>query len=520
MAERMTLKLNGPGMTSLHKVGLAGLYMTLKAFERNKIQIDELSWKLYPDQVILDWQGKTPSKALKQLVENSFQIDQDSFFRLTGLETGKPTTQAQKHLLYTVFLNTFLKQSKSRELSKSSQTLTYTIDDKPLWFEKFKRVNAYNHQNKLNVLLNKDGSFKKGAEIIGWLYPGGIERHSCLANTRLEEPIELVLCLWFAPVGSIFFRISSGRWGKKVSVALVIPDVLNLEHYALIRRSFAVCPVADLTASGTSDAALRYVVEAAAMEKLKEVKEATKMLNAKYDDSIKCRIITFGSVLWNKQENVRTGTQSIVSLQKKFLDNYNLAHSLFRNSFQRVKEGKNRRGEVTKPEHYFIKTSVARELIADNIAHGKQWYEGFADYISNKERHKRLTYEQKELAQMVDQSEFNPQEKVFVTVCHEAFRNHLGRKFGRKGGANWDTEYSKMRVKFSRCKNSVSLREAVIDFWSRAGSIKELHDHWSDVLPLMDEKNWRKGKDLALLALASYKPSKRGDGTGDSNPVS
>ena len=36
MALEMTLKLNAPGMTSLHKAGLAGLYMTLQAFDKRQ----------------------------------------------------------------------------------------------------------------------------------------------------------------------------------------------------------------------------------------------------------------------------------------------------------------------------------------------------------------------------------------------------------------------------------------------------------------------------------------------------
>jgi hypothetical protein len=42
---KMTLRLNAPGMTSLHKAGLAGLYMTLLAFEETGQKIEGLSWK-------------------------------------------------------------------------------------------------------------------------------------------------------------------------------------------------------------------------------------------------------------------------------------------------------------------------------------------------------------------------------------------------------------------------------------------------------------------------------------------
>jgi len=60
MAINMELKLFGPGMTSLHKAGLAGLFMTLRSFEERNRKIDGLSWELLPDKVRLCWQkGKT-----------------------------------------------------------------------------------------------------------------------------------------------------------------------------------------------------------------------------------------------------------------------------------------------------------------------------------------------------------------------------------------------------------------------------------------------------------------------------
>jgi len=55
MAITMKIGLNAPGMTSLHKVGLAGLYLTLRSFEINKIAIEGLKWELESRQVILSW---------------------------------------------------------------------------------------------------------------------------------------------------------------------------------------------------------------------------------------------------------------------------------------------------------------------------------------------------------------------------------------------------------------------------------------------------------------------------------
>jgi hypothetical protein len=51
------------------------------------------------------------------------------------------------------------------------------------------------------------------------------------------------------------------------------------------------------------------------------------------------------------------------------------------------------------------------------------------------------------------------------------------------------------------------LRETVVDFWARGGANPHLQgDGLIKLLPLFDEKNWRKSRDLALLALISYQP--------------
>lgn len=117
---------------------------------------------------------------------------------------------------------------------------------------------------------------------------------------------------------------------------------------------------------------------------------------------------------------------------------------------------------------------------------------------------------------MVENQEAFPDgpEKTFVLACQEAWRRRLGQiseKARREHSSFEDQasrEFTRTTMAFSRCKNATSLREAVIDFWARGGgSLRSLQGGWHDVLSLIDEKSWRKGRDLALLALASYKPA-------------
>jgi hypothetical protein len=45
------------------------------------------------------------------------------------------------------------------------------------------------------------------------------------------------------------------------------------------------------------------------------------------------------------------------------------------------------------------------------------------------------------------------------------------------------------------------------DFLARAGLNSALYTQWKEILPLiMESVSWQKGRNLALLALASYEP--------------
>ena len=165
----------------------------------------------------------------------------------------------------------------------------------------------------------------------------------------------------------------------------------------------------------------------------------------------------------------------------------------------------------------FLDVPQVPDLIACNLSEGRGWWEGFADFVADRERRDHVfSYEKGGLAKMVeDKAAFREgPERTFVLACHEAWRRRMGQiseKAKREGSSFSDQirrEFEKLRVAFSRCKNAASLREVVTDFWARSGGpISVLQDGWRDVLGLMDEKNWRKGKDLVLLSLASYKPA-------------
>lgn len=502
MALNMELRLSAPGMTSLHKAGLAGLYMTLKAFDGQGKKIKGLQWQLMPDRVILQWTDAMPNSAFSELVKEAFLTDKEGFFRFPGLESEQTPSIEQRHLLNNALLNSFLQFGPHRKTG-NKKVLSYQVDDKLVWIKEFAPVSKYRHQEAAKDFIGGNG-FKKLVELAGWLYPGGAQRHVAHSGSTLADPPEKALCLLFAPVGCIYFSISSMIKGRKTRGAVLVPAISNLDEYMQIRQIVASQGVLELTASGASDALLRFI-------SLLKGNAVANNFSSLSGNSMECRLITFGVVDWNENQKSRTMTRNIIVGEIKGLNNYFYANAIFRNRWQMVKAKEDKKGNIVEPERYFVSARTAREIIAENIAAGKPWFVDFAKYFSDKEIRKQLLYERKELNEMVQKAEYeNERERLFVGACHDAWRRQLGKLGDRARREKADftslanRASEKLRMSVSRCRNAKDLRETVVDFWARSGPIKALQENWHDILPLFDEKNWRLAKDLALLALASY----------------
>src|SRR5574338_454984 len=244
----MTLRLSAPGMTALHKAGLAGLYMTLRALEEKDQAIEGLTWRLEPQRVILLWTDKTPKAAFAELIKRSFRVDDKGFIRFSGLERERKMNFAQRHSLYNALLNSFLQYGKHREKSTKT-TLTYDVgDDKIYWLKDFEPIKQFIHRkvaednDVAKNWIDNDGLFRDEVEIIGWLYPGGSVRHvDSLSQkaTTLREPFGLALLLLFAPIGVIYYSLNSRIKGRKTRTALLLPEIKDLEIYAGVRQLIA-----------------------------------------------------------------------------------------------------------------------------------------------------------------------------------------------------------------------------------------------------------------------------------------
>ncbi|MCT7995551.1 type I-MYXAN CRISPR-associated Cas8a1/Cmx1 [Laspinema olomoucense] len=493
--QTITLNLGNPHLTGLHRAGMAGLWMTLQQLGKDIPKGDrpgQLDWQLNPRQVLIHWQGHD-FEVLDWLLKQSFQTTPEGFISLRGLNSDTLPPQ-QKWVLHQGMLRTFL-QHTSTHKSDGKVSIVFTIDEVEFPIS-YKSITSYAHQEFANNLCDKQGNLlKKAIGVAGWLNPGAVVRHTAFSSsTSFEENPTDALLLLFAPVACYYFLLRSKLRDKRAQYALVVPEIVDLEAFATIRqhREWRKSGYKDFCATGLGDAGLQFLTH-------ESVTQTAQTYQVK-----SCQVITFGTVSWSSQQMTRTELHLIESSDHA-CENYQILRQIpfFTNQVRSGDKGG------------FITVSFARELITENLAHSYEWYQGFSTKVHSRELFQKLTYDREGLYQMVQKSQWDTQSKqLFVQACHQAIGNTYGKAAGRAENSNKTPDFDrinvKIRSKLGRCKNAASFRAFITDFWSRAGKVSLVQDNWRELMELITgEDNWKLGRDLFLLALASYKGSKK-----------
>lgn len=483
---KLTFQLGNPSYTLLHRAGLAGLRMTLKQLEKeNVIPSEGMRWELSSEHVVLNWAGND-QKALEWLLRESFQLN-DGLIALRGLNS-KAMRKDSQVIVHQGILGTFLQHTSTH---KSSGVKTESISFEGEGAEEiqisYKELTNYIYQEFASNLCDNKGNFlNKPINVAGWLNPGATVRHSAFsADTSFEESPENAFVLLFAPLSCSYYILRSRLRDKRAQYALVIPEILDLESYARYRQTIndVIRGYKDFCACSLGDAGLRFLT----------YKTTVKLA---HDFNVRrCQVITLGTVAWATQQKTRTAL-SVVEAKANICHNYEVCSDWLSDRLIEGQKGK------------FIASSFARELISENLARSQPWYAGIADKVSSNELFQRLAYERGGLYQVVQKVQSDEREKQFVRTCHEAIYYTYGQlaaktRLGEE--PNFDKVTVRIRTGLGRCKNAESFREFITDFWSRAGNLPTLKKHWQDLMDfVMRESQWKKSRDLALLALASY----------------
>lgn len=538
----MEIRLSDPGMSWIHKAGLAGLWMTLDAlgkdrrYEGDKKGLLELGeWELSDTAVRIEWRKR---EFFDRLIGSSFQLTK------RGLLFFPALAEAGDHpgILLTIqeaVLNTFIQHGKKKKFrsSQPDEVLTVRIDDQSVSFP-YRRLLSYH-------LMGFEFDPTRPGEVDGSLIPGGAVRHVVhSSSTSLEAPPGQLLALLYTVVGCVFFRIRKPRLSDKDvrhEYAVVVPAVKNLRMYARTRKlELGKSNVEEFQVASPSEAALRLLT-------LWETRRVSEGLGV---DA--CRVISFGVTPFARQQKTVVEVTEVRvddSSTRDRLKVYEVFHRIkgLRPHWRGIGERQEEKGESAGEEKRrkgrrkegagaaaaeeegggFWVVPQTPGFVAENLVAGRPWWWGFADWLARNEKIRdNIKYERGGIAMAMKSPDVMPEspEKVLVLACQEAWRRRqgaLGERAKREGlnfGDLVERERERLRVLFLRCKNAATLREAVTDFWSRAGGpLESLRGRWPDILPFLQER-WREGRDLALLALASYASDKTAaqNGTSDS----
>jgi CRISPR-associated protein Cas8a1/Csx13 len=490
VAPKIHLSITQPSITLLHLAGMAGLWMTLKQLEKLYPTLTErpgnLNWLLTPNSISIYWQGED-LVVLNWLLKQSFQISDEGLIQLTGLNSY--TISLETHVaVHQGITGTFLQHNKFFK-SAGDESKTLTLDGKELKVE-YKKAAAYAHQDFAKYLCDDNGQLlKTSIGIKGWLYPGATVRHFAFEEeTKFEESPELALALLFAPVACWYFILPVEYQYQKVSYALVIPEIINLESYLEYHHKLSSFRYSDFYITGVGDAGFKFLTYEKSLELIKiyQVK--------------RCEVISFETVSWSKQQKTRTEVK-LIELTDEIHPQYLVCCNHFPKS----------RFTKYQDKRIFIYTSIARKVVTDNFVKHLPWWTNLSVVVNNKDLFKQLTYDQEGLYKMINETDWDIEaQKRFVKACHEALKITFAKVYSRtKEGeyAQIERKREQIRSELGRCKNANAFRAFIMDFWSRAGLISVLQDHWEELLPLTTGKmDWQVARDLTLLALASYKP--------------
>ena len=494
----IAISIGDPGMSALHRTGLAGLYMTLQQLENCRENLG-LNWSLGKNKVELSWDGDF-QQTFDRLFRSSFGVTADGVLDFVA-HRGHPMSDRQRIFISEAIRTTFLQHNKQNRIPKGTTNKELLFDYQTTQHAvKFKPFTP----NYMHATAAMEMMFPKQPDefvsIKGWLFPGAVERHSNLSNTEIEETFGRFLCLLYAPVAAMFLRISrvsaDGKFNVRQNSAIVVPNISQLEQYCQSYQNYLGCPVETITAAGIYDAAMTALM----LLKMSRSLDETGVSG--------CAVYVMGQTVWAKQQQTRTSVVSISAESLSKTRTFEVAWRCFPNKTWSRPPKPDKANPQPKAQLVFT-PSLCRGIIAENVAMGHPFYMGFSQLGMGKKLFKKVLYERKELNAMVGEMRDAYEAEIsFVEAVHVAIRNRLGKMAAeaahRGETPRFDREFERLRTSLMRAKNAQTLRAEIADLFARGGINSALQKNWGFVLAIMNGRDWQKARDLALLGLASY----------------
>ena len=492
---KLVLNLNASDTTDIHRGGMTGLWMSLKQLEKKYPKSSQrpgnLTWDLTATTIALDWQGQD-LPVIDWLLKQSFQINEKRLIQFVGLESLNLINQIHRHQ---AIHDTFLRHNKFYK-KENQQSETLDIEGGSIKL-KYRALNWYVHQTYSETLCDESGYLIDGyIQIVSWLYPGATVRHAKLqAITKIEEKTEYAFALLFLPLVCLYFTLlsnSTKRDQKQAAkYAIAIPDVLDFKIAA--DRCWHSCDreYKDCFVTSLGEAALRYY--SCSSEEIISPQNCQVLVYEKLNKKSRQRIIF-------ESEDFTITPQAVKDYQfisENFIDN-----KIF----------------IYDNQSFTVKANPIRTIVADNLVQDLPWWWDLweklyqTEPLESEDLDKQLVFNRRGLLTMLEQDTKLQIYQDFIHAFHEALRKIYAKTYDRnksrvENNQRIDKKYQSIRSELSRCYDQESLEDFLADFLSRAGLNSSPYDQWDQILPLIvSETNWKKTRNLSLLALASYKP--------------
>lgn len=520
-SDKLVLRLDEPGMTSMLRAGLGGLAASLYALSwpaRNhdwhqRIALGPGYAIVEPRQITLVWGDSGPEPVIRALFAASFKIREGVIYLPGMFDPAKPFDLSLVVAVQNALKLTFLQHGKSTKKAGEPVVKTVQPDDDKTVLVSVQPYAGFAHQEAWQDAIT---SFKTGVQLAGWANPGAVGRHNAYSDTELTYSPSQTIATLFSIVGCVSYQVS----GDAAAGALVVPVPMDLVAFARARSRMLARP-SDVHVAGTSDAVLSASL---ALEADKHEHRSIARMEG----------VTLRATAWASQQKSRVQTMRLLNDSDKqyetMLEVYReVRHTLKTRIIERKappKEAKRGAKKNDVPQEalgYFASVSALRGFIAENLAAGNRWYQGFATakvgvkkprYLHQYRQQDNLgalfPWEKEGLWTMIEKTP-DP-DKILVVSIHTALRQRFGAIWDETKNLPKQTrdnrlqgERERWRLAFAKAKTADQTRGALADLWSRAGTNKELREHWKDILPLLKSNEWARVRDLALVALASYR---------------
>ncbi|HEX4609329.1 MAG TPA: type I-MYXAN CRISPR-associated Cas8a1/Cmx1, partial [Urbifossiella sp.] len=544
-------------MDLLERAGLAGLYLALKAARKAGHDLSPLTWDdadLTSNSVTVRWTGPAKQVFVK-LMQWVWQV-KDGVFFFPAVHDQKDVWW-QREALHNGLMKTYF---QNPNVQPALEPIERVVEIEPgvtvqvrfkvpgerveapeLGVNKrgkpqTKTVPTQNlkpHRDTDEKLFDAAGAWITSPIILSnWVYPGIAPRF-----TKVEEAwvgvASRALLLMLTPTVCLFQRLQGegGNW------VLVVPDVRDLRAFAQARGRIALKPdFIDVASLG--DAGLRFLAEYT-------TGDVAKKLHAG------CRVIAMGNVNYYQNQSIRKSVLDVTD-KRDSVARYRVLQQVFPNHFQRInrtppdaslpadgkKKPKPRKpprpaDEGPQPTGWY-KLPTGRGRIADNLVSGRPWYERLfvpmpwdekameqqrkqSDKGTSTERvwFQALTYQRSKLMRLIQEDIMwdSEAEKLFVQAFWETLDSLYAQEAEAKdrGGSRsiedrFEHLNEDIRRRLMQAKTRVLLRGALAEWFAKAGRQKTFRTYTAAFWRLIDHPDyWQQGRDLALVALASYR---------------